>query len=42
MKGARPYPDHAIPTVPRVTVNVDEEALAAHDRMLGAHVRWGT
>jgi len=36
MKGARPDPDHAIPTVPRVTVNVDEETLAAHDGMLGA------
>ena len=40
MKGARRYPDRAIPAVPRVTVHVDEETLAAHDGMLGGHVRW--
>jgi hypothetical protein len=39
MKGARPDPAGAIPTVRRVAVNVDEETLAGHDGMLGARVR---
>ena len=40
MKGAGADPDLAIPAVPRVAVNVEDQTLAGHDGMLGARVTW--
>ena len=40
MKSAGADPDLAIPAVPRVAVNVEDQTLAGHDGMLGARVTW--